>query len=213
LQKSRGNSQESFLGIRGNSQESFTGKSGQNVDSFSQEFIVTHSQEPMSEEFLVTHSEEFLVTHSEEMLVTLSKEFLVTNSREFLVTNSSEKPETICSKKVFQNQFLGISLELFPRFSQEFLRNILKYSLTKVVNNITTILPLQLFRSITIFLCQNVIAVFDLTEVVMYFFLFRQMNCEEKIKKNVLKFLNIYLKDGSEVNYHFLSIRMRKKKI
>ena len=31
-------------------------------------------------------------------------------------------------RKVLKNQFLGISLELFPRFSQEFLRNILKYS-------------------------------------------------------------------------------------
>ena len=72
-------------------------------------------------------------------------------------------------QKGLQNQFLGISLELFPRFSQEFLRKILKYSLTKVVNNLTTILPLQLFRSITIFLSQNVIVGFDLTEVVMYF--------------------------------------------
>ena len=68
-------------------------------------------------------------------------------------------------QKGLQNQFL----ELFPRFSQEFLRKILKYSLTKVVNNLTTILPLQLFRSITIFLSQNVIVGFDLTEVVMYF--------------------------------------------
>jgi hypothetical protein len=38
------------------------------------------------------------------------------------------------------------------------------------------------------------------------------VNCQEKIKKNVLKFLNIFLKDGSEVNYHFLSIRMQRKK-
>ena len=79
-----------------------------------------------SEEFLATNSEEFLVTHSEEILITLSKEFLVTNSREFLVTNSSEKPEKICSET--ENQLLGISLKLFPKFSQEFLRNILKYS-------------------------------------------------------------------------------------
>jgi len=52
LQKIRGNSQESFLGIRGNSRESFTGKSGENVDSFSQEFLVTHSQEPGPRNFL-----------------------------------------------------------------------------------------------------------------------------------------------------------------
>ena len=38
------------------------------------------------------------------------------------------------------------------------------------------------------------------------------MNYQEKNKKNVLKFLNIFLKDGSEVNYHFLSIRMQRKK-
>ena len=111
----------------------------------------------------------------------------------------------ICSET--ENQLLGISLKLFPKFSQEFLRNILKYSLTQVVNNLTTILPLQLFRSIRIFLSQNVIVVFDLTEVVMYFvyclcILFRQVNCQ---KKN-------FLKDGSEVNYHFLSIRMQRKK-
>ena len=37
------------------------------------------------------------------------------------------------------------------------------------------------------------------------------MNCQEKILKNVLKFLNIFLK-GSKVNYHFLSIRMQRKK-
>ena len=66
-------------------------------------------------------------------------------------------------------------------------------------------LPLQLFKSITIFLSQNVIVVFDLTKVVMYFVLFRQQNCQEKIfKKN--------LKDGSKVNYQFLSIRMQRKK-
>jgi len=33
-----------------------------------------------------------------------------------------------------------------------------------------------------------------------------------KNEKNVLKFLNIFLKDGSEVNYHFSSIRMQRKK-
>ena len=38
-----------------------------------------------------------------------------------------------------------------------------------IVNNLTAILPLQLFTSITIFLSQNFIAVFDLTEVVMHF--------------------------------------------
>jgi len=117
LRKIHGNSKESFLGIRGNSQESFSGNSGENVDSY---------------------SEEFLVTHSEVIRITLSKEFLVTNAREFLVTNSAEKPEKISTKfveilrnfqqKVLQNQFLGISWELFPRFFQEFLRNILKYS-------------------------------------------------------------------------------------
>ena len=80
-----------------------------------------------------------------------------------------EKTREKLQQKGLQNQFLGISLELFPRFSQEFLRKILIYSLTKVVNNLTTILPLQLFRSITIFLNQNVKVVFDLTEVVMYF--------------------------------------------
>ena len=52
LRKIRGNSQESFLGIRGNSQESFRGKSGENVDSFSQEFLVTHSEEPGPRNFL-----------------------------------------------------------------------------------------------------------------------------------------------------------------
>ena len=103
--------------IRGNSQESFLGNSGENVDSY---------------------SKEFLVTHSEEILITLSKEFLLTNSSKFLITNSAEKPEKMLTKfveifrnfqrKVLQNQFLGISWELFPRFSQEFLRNILKYS-------------------------------------------------------------------------------------
>ena len=112
-------------------------------------------------------------------------------------------------QKGLQNQFVGISLELFPRFSQEFLRNILKYSLTKVVNNLTTILPLQLFRSITIFFSQNVIVVYDLTEVVMYF---DYSDKRIKNKKNVLKFLNIFLKDGSDVNYHFLSIRIQRKK-
>ena len=109
LRKIHGNSQESFLGIRENSQESFSGNSGKNVDSYSEEFLVT-----------------------------LSKKFLVTNSRKFLVTNSAEKPEKMLTKfveilwnfqrKVLQNQFQGISWELFPRFSQEFLRNILKYS-------------------------------------------------------------------------------------
>ena len=84
-------------------------KSGENVDSNSEEFLVTHS-----------------------------KEFLITLSKEFLVTNSAEKPEKMSTKfvkilgnfqrKVLQNQFLGISWELFPRFSEEFLRNILTYS-------------------------------------------------------------------------------------
>ena len=78
-----------FPGNPRNSQESFKGKSGENVDSFSQEFLVTHSEEPG------------LVTHSEEILVTLFKEFLVTNTMEFLVTNYSEKPVKICSEKVF----------------------------------------------------------------------------------------------------------------
>jgi len=53
LRKIRGNSQESFLEIRGNSQESFTGKSGENVDSFSQEFLVTHSEEPGPRNFSI----------------------------------------------------------------------------------------------------------------------------------------------------------------
>ena len=35
-----------------NSQESSTGKSGENVNSFSQEFLVTHSQEPCPRNFL-----------------------------------------------------------------------------------------------------------------------------------------------------------------
>ena len=106
-----------------NFQES--GKSGENDNSY-------------SEEFLVTRSEKFLVTHSEEFLITLSKEFLVTNYKEFVVTNSAEKPEKMWTKfveilgnfqwKVLQNQFLEIYWELFQRFSQEFLRNILKYS-------------------------------------------------------------------------------------
>ena len=133
LRKIHGNSLESFLGIRENSQESFSGNSGKNVDSYSEEFLVT-----LSKKFLVTNSRKFLVTNSEEILITLSKEFLVTNSRKFLVTNSAEKPEKMLTKfveilwnfqrKVLQNQFQGISWELFPRFSQEFLRNILKYS-------------------------------------------------------------------------------------
>ena len=56
----------------------------------------------------------------------------------FLVTNSTENPEKMSTKfveilgnfqrKILQNQILGISWELFPRFSEEFLRNILKYS-------------------------------------------------------------------------------------
>ena len=79
-----------------------------------------------------SYSEEFLVTHSKEP--GHSKEFPVTNSREFLVTNSAEKLEKMSTKLV---KFLGISSEkffwtnsweLFPRFSPEFLRNILKYS-------------------------------------------------------------------------------------
>ena len=103
--------------IRWNSQESFPGKSGEIVNSY-------------SEEFLVTRSEKFFVICSEEVLIPLSKEFLV--------SNFAEKPEKMSTKfveilgnfqrKVLKNQFLGISLELFPRFSQEFLRNILKYS-------------------------------------------------------------------------------------
>jgi len=115
--KIHGNPQESLLGIRGNSQESFTGKSCENVYSY---------------------SKEFLVTHSEEILMTLSNEFLVTNSREFLVTNSAEKPEKMWTKfveifenfprKVLQNPFLGISWELFPRFSQEYLKIFSAYS-------------------------------------------------------------------------------------
>jgi len=92
-----------------------------------------------SKEFLITRSEEFLVTHSEEFLITLSKEFLVTNSREFHVTNSAGKPEKMLTKFVeilenFQQKVLQFydSWE-FPgnyshKFSQEVLRNILKYS-------------------------------------------------------------------------------------
>ena len=88
--------------------------------------------------FRGTMSKEFLVTHFKEVLITLSKEFLVTNYKEFVVTNSAEKPEKMWTKfveilgnfqwKVLQNQFLEIYWELFQRFSQEFLRNILKYS-------------------------------------------------------------------------------------
>ena len=88
--------------------------------------------------FRGTMSKEFLVTHFKEVLITLSKEFLVTNYKELVVTNSAEKPEKMWTKfveilgnfqwKVLQNQFLEIYWELFQRFSQEFLRNILKYS-------------------------------------------------------------------------------------
>ena len=65
----------------------------------------------------------------------------------------------------------------FPGYySQDFFKNILKYSQLMseftnhdlgpiVVNNLTNILPLKLFRSITIYLSQNVIVVFDLTEL------------------------------------------------
>ena len=52
LRKIHGNSQESFLGIRRNSQESFTGNFSENVDSYSEEFLVTHSEEPGLRNFL-----------------------------------------------------------------------------------------------------------------------------------------------------------------
>ena len=111
--------------MSGNSQESFTGKSGENFDSH-------------SKKFLVTRSEEFLITHSEEILITLVKELLVTNYREFLVTNFAgnrkENVDKICGnswefqEKSSSEPIPGNFLGTIPRFSQEFLRNILKYS-------------------------------------------------------------------------------------
>jgi len=66
-------------------------------------------------------------------------------------------------------------------------------------------LPLQLFKSITNFLSQNVIVVFDLTEVVINF-----------VFSDSFKFHHFskifFLKDGSKVNYHFSSKRMQRKK-
>ena len=131
--------------IRGNSQESFTGKSGENFNSNSEEFLVTHFEEFLvthseeilethSKQYLITRSEVFLVTHSEEFPTTLSKELLVANSREFLVTNSAEKLEKSRQNlwkflRISREKFLWTnSWELFPRFSQEFLKNILTYS-------------------------------------------------------------------------------------
>ena len=112
--------------ISGNSQESFTGKSSENVDSY---------------------SEEFLVTHSEELGWGFSCNPFWGNSHNSISCNqlqgiscyqfcrkTGEKVDKIWGnswvfqRKVLPNQFLGISWELFPRFSQEFLRNILKYS-------------------------------------------------------------------------------------
>ena len=71
-------------------------------------------------------------------------------------------------RKVLKKKFLGISWELFPRFSQEFLSTFINQDLGPIVVNIlATMLPLQLSKSITIFLRQNGIVVLDLTEVVM----------------------------------------------
>ena len=93
--------------------------------------------------------------------------------------------------EILQNKFLGISWELFPRFSQEFLSNILSIFLSKftnqdlgriVVNNLTPILPF----------------------LVKYFV--------KKKWKFFTVFKKYFQKDGSKENNHFLSLRMQRKK-
>ena len=93
-------------------------------------------------------SEKFHATHSEEILITLSKEFLVTNSREFLVTNSAENPE---------------------KMSTKFVENFRNFQRIVLLNQFLGISWERFQDSKNIFLSQNVIVVFDLTEVVMYF--------------------------------------------
>jgi len=51
--------------------------------------------------------------------------------------------------------------------------------------------------------------VFDLTAIVMYFVYSDNWIVKKKWKKIYKIF---FLKDGSKVNYHFLSIRMQRKK-
>ena len=73
-------------------------------------------------------------------------------------------------------------------------------------------LPHQLFRSITNFLSQNVIVVIDLAEVVLYFVFSDNLIVKNKWK-NLIIFTKLFFeKDGFKVNYHFLSISMRRKK-
>jgi len=110
--------------------------------------------------------------------------FWGTMFEEFLVTNSAENPKKMLTKFVEKEP---IPRNFYGSYSQDFLKsssgiswNILSIFLSKftnqdfdpiVVNSSgrTTLLSLQLFRSITIFWSQNGIEIFDLTEVVMYF--------------------------------------------
>ena len=194
MRKSRRNSQ---LNFPGNPRKFRVNLSQENPVKMSTAFPWGISQY----QFRGTLSEEFLVTHSEEI--------------EFLVTNSAQKNWRKCRQNLWK--FLGISSKKFFRtnswefpgnYSQDFLQgstgiswNILSIFLSKftnqdfgpiVVNNLTTILPLKLFRSITIFLNQNVIVVFDLTEVVMYFV--QTTELPRKNKKNEKKISKYFFK-------------------
>ena len=110
--------------IRGNSQEYFTGKSGENVGSY---------------------SEEFLVTLPRDQVLGISCNPFRGNSHNSFQGISCDQYQGISCyrfcRKTRENlwKFMGISCKMFfrtnswefprfPRFSQEFLRNILKYS-------------------------------------------------------------------------------------
>ena len=97
-------------------------------------------------------------------MLTKFVEILVISREKFFRTNSWEFPGN------YSQDFLKSSLGISWNILSIFLSKCTNQGLGPiVVKNLTTILPLQPLRKITIFLSQNAIVVFELIEVVIYF--------------------------------------------
>ena len=127
---------------------------------------------------------EILVTRSDEILITLSKEFLVT--REFHVTNSAENPKKMSTKFV---EIPGNNSQDFLKSSSGISWNMLSIFLSKftnqdlgpiIVNNYIAPPTLKKNNHLPKSECYSRFWSFWSCHV---FCLFRQMNCQEKIKK------------------------------
>ena len=138
--------------ISGNSQESFTGKSSENVDSYSEEFLVTHSEElgwgfSCNPFWGNSHNS---ISCNQLQGISCYQFCRKTGEKVDKIWGNSFFSEKSSSEPIPGN-FLGTIPKIFSRVPQEYLKIFSAYSwiysLTR--NNLTTILPLQLFRSIT----------------------------------------------------------------